>query len=205
MKVICMALYTFVVVLKFKQIGSVNAVYGIASCVLAATGGGILVPLFINGLPVPLANDCYLIIMASNYMLLKYVPALGSVYQESHTLQFFGILGFETMRASVVTGLTLASSAAIPASYFSFPLLGPIICGTLGGCGGAFMPLSKGLEPLSSLTNPMKAAAAAAVGLHLYVNLVDSSDLNDERGGIAVALFFICISMVAFFNKVKKE
>ena len=88
-----MCLYTFIVVFKFKQISSVNAVYGIASCVLAATGGGILVPLFINGVPVPLANDCYLIVMASNYLLLKNIPALGSVFQESYTLQFFGILG----------------------------------------------------------------------------------------------------------------
>ena len=61
------------------------------------------------------------------------------------------------------------------------------------------------MEPLSSPTTPMKAAAAAAAGLHLYVNVVDSSDLNDERGGIAVALFFISVSMAGFFNKVKKE
>lgn len=51
----------------------------------------------------------------------------------------------------------------------------------------------------------MKTAMAAATALHLYVNLVDTSDLSDERGGILVALFFISVSVYGFYTKVTKE
>ena len=53
---------------------------------------------------------------------------------------------YEVLRAFVVVKLTHASGKAIPSSEFAFPLFGPIFCGTIAGCGGAFLPLNKGLE-----------------------------------------------------------
>ena len=90
MKVLCMSLYTFIVVYKYKSLSAVNTIQGITTCVLAATGGGILVPLFINGIPVPLVNDCYLLTMAANYLMQKNVPMLREVFGESWMLQVRG-------------------------------------------------------------------------------------------------------------------
>ena len=57
------------------------------------------------------------------------------------------------MRASVVMKLTYAAGNAIPPSEFSFAVFGPIMCGTIAGCGGAFLPFNKGLSPIQKSGN----------------------------------------------------
>ena len=97
------------------------------------------------------------------------------------------------MRAFVVTKLTLAAGAAIPASEFAFPLFGPIFCGTIAGCGGAFLPLNKGLDPIKEgIQPPMFSAFLAAVGFHLFVNLyADDVVYGVKKAKVVVAAWFI--------------
>lgn len=47
--------------------------------ILACTGGGILVPLFINGIPVPLANDAYPIAILASFCIHHYFPIVCDV------------------------------------------------------------------------------------------------------------------------------
>ena len=56
-----------------------SASYKFASCILATTGGGILVPIFFNGIPVPLAQDAYVIAIVSAYCLHHYFPILRDI------------------------------------------------------------------------------------------------------------------------------
>lgn len=49
------------------------------------------------------------------------------------------IILYETLRAFVVCKLTIAAGNAIAPSEFDFPIFGPIFCGTIAGCGGAFL------------------------------------------------------------------
>lgn len=49
------------------------------SMILACTGGGILVPLFINAIPVPLCQDAYPIAIISSFLLHSYFPMLREV------------------------------------------------------------------------------------------------------------------------------
>jgi hypothetical protein len=97
------------------------------------------------------------------------------------------------MRAFVVTKLTAAAGAAIPASEFDFPLFGPIFCGTIAGCGGAFLPLSKGLEPIKKgIAPPMFSAFVAATFFHLFLNLGADDVVNGvKKAKVVVALWFI--------------
>ena len=53
------------------------------------------------------------------------------------------IILYETLRAFVVCKLTIAAGNAIAPSEFDFPIFGPIFCGTIAGCGGAFLRKSK--------------------------------------------------------------
>jgi hypothetical protein len=102
------------------------------------------------------------------------------------------------MRASVVVKLTGAAGKAIPASEFSFAIFGPIFCGTIAGCGGAFLPLNKGLDPIKEggLAPPMLSAFIAATFYHLFTNLV-SEDIIDapKKAHVAVSAFFILYGM----------
>ena len=105
------------------------------------------------------------------------------------------IVLFETQRASVVVKLTTAAAAAIPASEFSFPFFGPIFCGSIAGCGGAFLPLNKGLEPLekNGLAPNMWSAFVAAAFYHIFMNTSLSDGIPDaaKKAQVLVACFFI--------------
>ena len=51
--------------------------------ILACTGGGILVPIFINGIPVPLAQDSYPIAIFTSFLLHLYFPIMREVLELS--------------------------------------------------------------------------------------------------------------------------
>ena len=53
--------------------------YKLISMILACTGGGILVPLFLNGIPVPLANDAYPIAILVSFAIHHYFPVVAGV------------------------------------------------------------------------------------------------------------------------------
>ena len=92
-----------------------------------------------------------------------------------------------------MTKLTAAAGAAIPASEFPFPVFGPIFCGTIAGCGGAFLPLNKGLEPIKKgIAPPMFSAFVAAVCFHFFLNLkADEVVYGVKKAKVCVAAWFI--------------
>ena len=117
------------------------------------------------------------------------------------------IVMFETIRASVVVKWTAAAAAAIPPSEFSFPLLGPIFCGAIAGCGGVFLPFDKGLVPLmEGLAPNMITALVAATFYHLFLStsLSDGVVSADKKAHLMVAEFFIVYSLVMEFPILKK-
>ena len=107
---------------------------------------------------------------------------------------------YEVLRAFVVVKLTHASGKAIPSSEFAFPLFGPIFCGTIAGCGGAFLPLNKGLDPIkkNGLAPPMLSAFLGALFYHLSVNLAPENFVDvPEKAHVIVAAGFVLYS---FYN-----
>ncbi len=110
---------------------------------------------------------------------------------------------FEIQRANVVCTLTKLAAASISPSQFSFAVFGPIICGAVGGCGGAFFPLSQGLDPIySGLTPPMKTALVAAACFHLFLSTSLSDGCIDaaKKAQFHVALFFVASGLVTAFD-----
>ena len=101
---------------------------------------------------------------------------------------------YETARAYVVVALTRAAGNAIPASQFSFPIFGPIVCGAIAGCGGAFLPLNKGLDPLKNGLAPnMMSALIGGTFYHLFMSTSLSDGVIDahKKAHLIVALFFV--------------
>ena len=106
---------------------------------------------------------------------------------------------YENQRASVVVKLTTAAAAAIPATEFSFPLFGPIFCGAIAGCGGAFLPMDKGMKPLEGgLADNMFSALVAATGYHLFMNtsLSEGVPMAGKKAQVVVATYFILYSLM---------
>ena len=92
------------------------------------------------------------------------------------------IIFYEAVRAKVVTTFTVGAASAIAPSTFSFPVFGPIICGTIAGCGGAFLPLNKVSTSLSEGVVDAKAKAHLHLALYfILVGLVTGLDLGAKK------------------------
>mmetsp|Transcript_22181 Transcript_22181/g.36268 ORF Transcript_22181/g.36268 Transcript_22181/m.36268 type:complete len:248 (+) Transcript_22181:48-791(+) len=211
----CMLGYTFLHGSKVFKAAPKSAPfsYKLISMILACTGGGILVPIFLNTVPVPLANDAYPIAILTSFAIHYYFPIVAEVMNLSPVVKSLIVVLYETVRAKVVLTFTLAASAAIAPTTFSFPLFGPIMCGTVAGCGGAFLPMNKGLDPIAKdgLQPPMSSAFVGSALVHLFLNtsLSDGVVNAKEKAHLHLALFFIAVGLVNAFNfkaaKIKKE
>jgi TRIC channel len=140
------------------------------SMILQCTGGGIIVPLLINSIPVPLGQDSYIIIISISFLLHYYFPILRDVAMQSSILYCGMIVMYEILRAYVVVKFINSAAATIPPSEFTIPVFGPIICGTIAGCGAAFIPFNKGLDAIKqSLIPPVISAGLGSVFYHAIV------------------------------------
>jgi len=57
---------------------------------------------------------------------------------------------FEIFRANAICNQVSAGMAAVKATYYAIPVAAPLVCGTMQGCGGGFLPASKGLDPVKA-------------------------------------------------------
>jgi len=182
--------------------------YKLAALAMQCTGGGILVPIFVNLIPVTLGQDAYPICIFLSFLMHTYLPILREILHLSPIFKTAMIVLYESQRASVVCKLTKAAAAQIPASDFSFAVFGPIICGGIAGCGGAFLPLSKGLGPIESggLAPPMLSALLAAAFLHLFLHTSASDGVENAaaKAQVVIVVSFIAFHLSTAFPGVKK-
>jgi len=201
-KYMCMVGYTFLHGCKvFKKIGpDAPLSYKIVSLAMACTGGGIIVPILLNTIPVTLAIDAYPIAIMISYFLHTYFPVLREVLELSPIFKAVVILFYETTRTYVVTLFTGLAASTIAPSQFSFPVVGPIVCGTIAGCGGMFLPFNRGLSPIESngLPPPAFTAFIGATLFHLVTQAAKSGaiDLVDapKKAKVFVAIWFTAYS-----------
>lgn len=178
--------------------------------IFTCTGGGILVPILLNKLPVSIASDYYVIAILTSFVLHSSFPILREVYKASPIIRVVITVMFEVNRTFVLTKFTALANDVIPASTFSFALFGPIFCGAISGCGGAFMPFDKGLKPMEKgLAKPMLTAVVGATCFHLYLNtsLSDGCINAKAKARVHVALFFIAVGLIdtlGFSSNAKK-
>jgi hypothetical protein len=66
---------------------SASPSYKFVRLVFQCTGGGTLVPIFINLVPVSLSTDAYPIAIAISYLLHTYTPILREVLNQSELLK----------------------------------------------------------------------------------------------------------------------
>ena len=67
------------------------------------------------------------------------------------------------MRCHVIMGCAALAANTLPAfvsGAYSVPVTAPLVCGILGGCGGAFLPADKGLKV--AMPKPHRVALATS-------------------------------------------
>ena len=178
-------------------------VHGFVYSVMASFGGGIIVPVLINHsrVPFPLGND----IVIPFVFVTFYVTRAQSGWREfvgrpgvRHAIA----CGFEVMRATIILNWTRAALEAITGpSTLSWlvpgqsSFVGAITCGTMAGCGGAFMPLDKGLAPLKGSGVPWGVTSAFLCACFYVVctsaHLVPAVNVDDASASVYCALFLV--------------
>jgi hypothetical protein len=170
-----------------------SMIYQYVSMILQCTGGGIIVPLLINGIPVPIGQDSYIIIISISFLLHYYFPLIRDVTIQSSILYCSMIVMYEIMRAYVVVKFITLAATTIAPSEFAIPIFGPIICGTIAGCGAAFVPFNKGLDAIKQTIIP--PVISAGIGSIFYHGIVHGTSLLQPKapakGHVLLAIFFI--------------
>jgi len=157
---------------------NINYFHGCALMVLANYGGSTLamimmskpVVFVVNEALVPVALICFTIawLERNNRVVNKFLAdtSIGAI---------FSSITYEIMRCHVAMGCSAAAAASLPSllpggSSSRVAIVGPLIAGVLGGCGGAFMPLDKGLAPLANGTN-WRIGSAALNSAWLFLSM----------------------------------
>lgn len=125
---------------------------------IAAFGGGFLAPLVVAHVPVPLREETFVWFLVFAWYVTHHVPVVSAKWCEIARSPpgkvvltvLFGIFKTQQMFGAIeLAAKAVDHEPLMPHSrYFYVPCAAPLICGFLGGCGGAFLPFDKGLRPI---------------------------------------------------------
>jgi len=153
---------------------SKNIWHGLALQMMTAYGGSTVcallcakpVAFFINESLAPVALTTFFVLYSAPPVVKLLNTTLGAVAIS---------VAYETMRCHVLMNCARQAVATMPAflsGTYPVPVAAPIVCGVIGGCGGGFLPASKGLQPLEAGINWRIASAILASGW-LQATLID--------------------------------
>ena len=204
-------LCVFIAQFKRAAVRDLHWFHGFVVTALAGFGGSILVPVLLgchdNVGPFVLANDGAACFMAAAFALVHYVPGFTRVTALPGVRHAIAA-AFELTRAVIVLVWLRRAEAAIasPSHFTAAPVVGPLILGTIAGCGGGFLPFDQGLAMLKDgAPYAMRSAFAVAAAYHFAAfnegallrqvagafgasALVPAVDERDARALLAVAL-----------------
>ena len=147
--------------------------HALALTVLTSFGGGILVPITLGKPMVLHANESVLPVMLAAWTAVNYVPGVYRLFS-TNLGRIVSTTGFEIFRYHVLAGCSDLANRTLPAPMggaYPVAIVGPLIAGLMGGCGGAFMPLSVGLDPVKSgMPWRIQSSLLASVWHHFAVH-----------------------------------
>ena len=132
--------------------------HGLALSVLTSYGGSTLCAIMCGNPVVFVVNESLVTLVSiawcvsHNSLTRKPVDALLSSTPGAYYLS----VAYEVMRCHVLLGcskMAATTLAAYRTPFYPVPVVGPLIGAMLGGCGGGFMPLDKGLTPVEKGIN----------------------------------------------------
>lgn len=143
--------------------------HSLALVVLTGFGGGIIVPLFIGKPSFIMTNDLIIPMCVLSWYSIHYL-GLYDVLNWKPIKVVWGLYLAIFRAHSAVDAVNLSLTVLKPGPYYPVPLVGPVLCSTLIGCLGGFMPLDKGLLPISKSTSwVVQGAFMSAAFYHFMV------------------------------------
>lgn len=158
-----------------KQTPNINYFHGCAMMVVVCFGGSTISAVMVGAPVAFVLNEALASCCLGTWTVMYLVPDLTIGLLKTSVGTVVTSINYEVMRCHVAMNCTkqaqalLASALVVPA-VGRVAVIGPLIAGTLGGCGGAFMPLNKGLEPLAGGLN-WRFASALLNSLWLFCSM----------------------------------
>ena len=188
----------------------INYFHGCAMMVLICFGGSTISAAMVGAPVAFVANEALVPVCLATWTVVYFVgssafdfvktSAVGVVLQSTT---------YEIMRCHVLMNCTKQAAALLPGALVvpsagRVAIVGPLIAGTLGGCGGAFMPLNKGLDPLAAGTNwRISSAMISSLWLFLSMQYPDSKSaigLDGDTCRFLTVSFVVVVPLVQYFS-----
>ena len=161
--------------------------------------GGSMATGWVCGMPMSIvANESLPTVMLCAWTAVYFVDPLFKMLK-APVVRTLTVSLWEFMRAHVVilcAGQGAAWMAGNTIKNFGYPVpfVAPILCGILGGCGGGFQPLNKGLDPLAGGLNwRIMSGIIGSVVLQLGLRDPHTKEAIDDDvvKAIVVCFFFL--------------
>jgi len=163
---------------------------------IAAFAGGFLAPLTVGHVPSVLMEEAYFWALIFAWYVTLYAPGISEPWSQvvkSDCGKILFSVCFAIFKTNQIVGAIEVGAAAIgeetivPKSrYFLTPVAAPLLCGFFGGCGGAFLPMTKGLAPIEEGKNWNLKAAFFAVIIYYYSTRACGVDKLTAKMGICL-------------------
>lgn len=154
---------------------SINFFHGLALQLMTAYGGSTICALmcgkpvvfFVNEALAPVALTTFTVLYAARAPFVSAMNSMPGAVLIS--------IAWETMRCHVLmncAAMAASTLSAFVSGAYPVPVAAPLVCGVIGGCGGAFLPADKGLKPLEKGLN-WRTASAIISSLFLQLAMRD--------------------------------
>jgi len=153
----------------------IRFLHGLAMGVLGSYGGSTLAAAMLAKPTVFLINESLVPMFFCVWCVMYTLPSLFlGLLKDTSVGSIFASCCYEIFRCHVMINCAKMAHATLTVAAFpltSTPTVGPLICGMLGGCGGGFFPLDKGLGPIEKDTNwRITSAIFGSIWLQLMIS-----------------------------------
>jgi hypothetical protein len=131
----------------------IRFVHGLVLLVLNSYGGSTIAAI-VCGQPVPfVVNEKLIVGLVGTWIVAFSLPGLPKMVKSTAIGSVLISVCFEVLRCHVMINCHTMAMGVLSAGWLgAVPIIGPLIAGSIGGCGGGFFPLDKGLKPLEAET-----------------------------------------------------
>jgi len=189
----------------------INYFHGAATMVLVCFGGSTIAAVMCGNPVAFVTNEALVTVCLMTWTVMYALPGLVlGVIKDTAPGRVVLSCCYEIMRTHVMMNCSKMAAGTLGAVLGRPARVSVLIAGLLGGCGGGFMPLDKGLTPLANGTN-WRIVSGAIGSAYLWATLVYPATKEAITGALPfmkeeamvrciVILFNVCVPLLSMLG-----
>jgi len=184
---------------------NVNFSHGVVLGLLMSYGGSTFTAIICSK-PVPfLSNESLVLMYLSVYCVMHFFKKPIMSFLNTSVGKLLNSTCYEIFRSHVMmncAAMAAAAGSTFTSKWYPVPIVAPLICGVLGGCGGGFMPLDKGLSPITSgVDNNWRILSSLVGSIWLQLSMRDPTTkeiigISEPWARFYAVTFFVFLPML---------